>query len=32
MGIDHERLTYRYVGRDYWLTDMHGRVVREVCA
>jgi hypothetical protein len=27
MGIDHERLTYRYGGRDYRLTDVHGRVV-----
>jgi hypothetical protein len=30
MGIDHERLTYRYAGRDFRLTDVHGRVVREV--
>lgn len=30
LGIDHERLTYRYTGRDYRLTDVHGRVVREV--
>jgi hypothetical protein len=30
MGIDHERLTYRYSGRDYRLTDVHGRVVREI--
>ena len=30
MGIDHERLTYRYGGRDYRLTDVHGRVVREI--
>jgi len=29
MGIDHERLTYRYGGRDYRLTDVSGRVVRE---
>jgi hypothetical protein len=27
MGIDHKRLTYRYSGRDYRLTDVHGRVV-----
>ena len=27
MGIDHTRLTYRYSGRDYRLTDVHGRVV-----
>ena len=28
MGIDHERLTYRYSGRDYRLTDVSGTVVR----
>ena len=27
MGIDHERLTYRYQGRDFRLTDVHGSVV-----
>src|SRR5687768_10613337 len=32
IGIDHERLTYRYSGRDYRLTDVHGNVVREVLA
>ena len=32
MGIDHERLTYRYSGRDYRLTDVHGNVVREILA
>jgi uncharacterized protein (DUF1501 family) len=30
VGLDHERLTYRYSGRDFRLTDVHGRVVREV--
>lgn len=30
MGIDHERLTYRFQGRDFRLTDVHGRVIREV--
>jgi uncharacterized protein (DUF1501 family) len=30
LGIDHERLTYRYQGRDFRLTDVHGRVVEEV--
>ncbi len=30
MGLDHERLTYRHTGRDYRLTDVHGRVVREI--
>ncbi|HWE37402.1 MAG TPA: DUF1501 domain-containing protein [Isosphaeraceae bacterium] len=32
MGLDHERLTYRYGGRDYRLTDVHGTVVEEVLA
>ena len=32
MGLDHERLTYRYGGRDYRLTDVHGTVVRGVIA
>jgi hypothetical protein len=32
MGIDHERLTYRYSGRDFRLTDVHGRVVKDVIA
>lgn len=32
MGFDHERLTYRYAGRDFRLTDVHGRVLREVVA
>lgn len=32
LGIDHERLTYRYAGRDFRLTDVHGRVVHEVLA
>jgi len=30
LGFDHERLTYRFQGRDYRLTDIHGRVVDEV--
>jgi hypothetical protein len=30
LGIDHERLTYRYTGRDFRLTDVHGRIVREI--
>lgn len=30
MGIDHERLTYRYAGRDYRLTDVAGKVIREI--
>ena len=32
MGIDHERLTYRYSGRDYRLTDVSGSVVRDIIA
>lgn len=32
MGLDHTRLTYRYAGRDFRLTDVHGRVVREIIA
>lgn len=32
LGFDHERFTYRYAGRDFRLTDVHGRVVREVIA
>jgi len=32
MGLDHERLTYRYSGRDFRLTDVHGRVVRPILA
>lgn len=32
LGLDHERLTYRYAGRDYRLTDVSGRVVREILA
>jgi hypothetical protein len=32
MGFNHERLIYRYAGRDYRLTDVHGRVVSEILA
>jgi hypothetical protein len=32
LGLDHERLTYRYGGRDFRLTDVKGNVVREVLA
>jgi len=32
MGLDHERLTYRYSGRDFRLTDVHGNVAREIIA
>jgi hypothetical protein len=32
MGLDHRRLTYRYSGRDFRLTDVHGNVVEEILA
>ena len=32
LGFDHERLTYRYAGRDFRLTDVSGRVIREILA
>ena len=32
MGFDHERLTYRHAGRDFRLTDVHGRIVKEILA
>jgi len=32
LGLDHKRLTYRYSGRDFRLTDVHGRVVDEILA
>jgi hypothetical protein len=32
LGIDHTRLTYRHAGRDYRLTDVHGRIVHEILA
>tara|TARA_R110002049_G_scaffold2750_4_gene21874 strand:- start:11938 stop:13341 length:1404 start_codon:yes stop_codon:yes gene_type:complete len=32
MGIDHERLTYRYQGREFRLTDVHGKVVHDILA
>ncbi|MEZ6109545.1 MAG: DUF1501 domain-containing protein [Pirellulaceae bacterium] len=30
LGIDHKRLTYRYQGRDFRLTDVHGHVIRDI--
>ena len=30
LGLEHEKLTYRYAGRDFRLTDVHGRVVQEI--
>jgi hypothetical protein len=32
LGIDHERLTFRFQGRDFRLTDVHGHVVKEILA
>ena len=32
LGFDHERLTYRYAGRDFRLTDVHGQVVQDIIA
>jgi hypothetical protein len=32
LGLDHERLTYRHLGRDFRLTDVGGRVVRGILA
>ena len=32
LGLNHEKLTYRYSGRDFRLTDVHGRVVKEMLA
>ena len=32
LGLDHEQLTFRFQGRDFRLTDVHGKVVREILA
>lgn len=32
LGFDHEKLTYRYAGRDFRLTDVHGEVIKELIA
>ena len=32
LGLDHEKLTYHHAGRDFRLTDVHGRVVRDILA
>jgi uncharacterized protein (DUF1501 family) len=32
LGLDHERLTFRYAGRDFRLTDVYGKVVRDILA
>ena len=30
LGIDHKKLTYRYQGRDFRLTDVHGHVIKDL--
>jgi hypothetical protein len=30
LGLNHEQLTYRHAGRDFRLTDVYGRVVRDI--
>ena len=32
LGLDHEQLTYHFGGRDFRLTDVHGRIVNEIIA
>jgi hypothetical protein len=32
LGVDHERLTFKFQGRHYRLTDVHGRVVKPLLA
>ncbi len=32
LGFNHETFTYRYAGRDFRLTDVHGRVVKGILA
>ena len=32
LGLDHERLTYRYQGRDFRLTDVHGKIIQDILA
>jgi uncharacterized protein (DUF1501 family) len=32
LGIDHQRLTYKFQGRDFRLTDVHGNVVKKLLA
>ena len=32
LGIDHEKLTYKFQGRDFRLTDVHGKLVRALLA
>jgi arylsulfatase A-like enzyme len=32
LGFDHEKFTYRHAGRDFRLTDVHGKVIRDLMA
>ena len=32
LGLDHEKLTYRHIGRDYRLTDVYGNVAKDILA
>ena len=32
MGVNHERLTFKFQGRDFRLTDIHGNVVKQILA
>jgi hypothetical protein len=32
LGIDHKKLTFRFQGRDFRLTDVHGEVLRKILA
>jgi hypothetical protein len=32
LGLDHERLTFRHAGRDFRLTDVHGKVAGSILA
>jgi hypothetical protein len=32
LGFDHEKFTFRHAGRDFRLTDVHGKVIHEVIA
>ena len=32
LGFDHEQFTYRYAGRDFRLTDVHGKVIKDIIA
>jgi hypothetical protein len=32
LGLDHEKTTHRHAGRDFRLTDVHGRIVKDIFA